>query len=196
MPILANALIEKIEVDHDRYCDLLQNETCVRLVHGDNATFAAFEVVDTAVPGLEDCKLLLLADMYEVVYACYYKVAVHPIFGKRVVQVEVRTEVPGLARLVMSQYFLQRFDSLRTDISNTPAGRKMWEKFIKNSNEQEIYIADLSIDANTELGRRNQDANTVEEIQNLRRLTSDDVIWHDNRRGNVSVVYATHASIL
>jgi len=195
MPILANALIDKIEVDHDRYCDLLRYEKYVRLIHGDNATFTAYEIVDTAVPGLEDCKLLLVADMCEVVYACYYKVANHPTFGQRVVQVEVRTDVPGLARLIMSQYFLQRYVSIRTDISNTPAGRKMWEKFIK-ADQQEFYIADLPIDANTELGRHNQNANNVETVNNLRRLTTDDVIWHDNRRGNVSVVYATNASIL
>ena len=195
MPILANALIEKLEVDYDRYCDLLQGTQCGYLLKTHTDTFVAYDVKDTAIPGLEDCRLLLVRLKDEIVYSCYYKVVDNPFFGKRVVQVEVRTVSHGLARLVMSQYFLKRFDAIRTDISNTPAGRKMWEKFI-GTDQYEFYIAELSIDARTELGRRNQNANSVESILNLRRLTTDDVIWHDNRRGNVSVIYATNASIL
>jgi hypothetical protein len=196
MPILANALIERIDVDRDRYLGLINRCKYAILMKEGDDTYRAYETKDPSVPGLEDCRLLIVTlNDRDIIYSCYFKVVEHPFFGSRVVQVEVRSDEPGTARFVMQRFFLKHYGALRTDISHTPAGRKMWERFIE-TNQCNFYIADLPIDANTELGRRNQDANNVEQFYHLRRLTTDDVIWHDNRRGNVSVIYATNASIL
>ena len=197
MPILANTVIATLEDDADRYADMLVNARVYSVVKFDGNAYDLYAgLSDTEIDGLEDCTLMLLTDADNaVVYSCYYKVASAPKFGIRVVQVEVRCSVPGLARHMM-QRMVNNGHVIRTDISNTPAGRKMWERFIQQ-NDFEYFIADLSIDLRKPYGHTNQDANQNEIYENLRKLEAGEEIWHPNRKsGYVSVVYATKVSPL
>lgn len=198
MPILANAVLEQIGNDVDRYEDILNSQTCAYRgsITYDGVIYTAVEISDTEINGLDDCRLLLLYSQQDgIVYSCYFKHVTTETFGHRVVQVEVRCTVPGLARAAMSEYFMLHYDSLRTDISNTPAGRKMWERFIRQDGFN-FYLADITIDLRTENGAHNQDAYRPEIYQNLRHYNADEQIWHDNRKGDVIVVYATNEKLL
>jgi hypothetical protein len=198
MPILANALIAPLEDDIDRYAQIIGDDSinCGVMEH-DGITYEMREFQDTEITGLEDCRVRTL-NVYgtdEIVYSCYFKSVRSPTFGQRVVQVEVRTQVPGLARAVMRNQILQRGRCLRSDISNTPAGRKMWERFIQQG-DFNFYLADLSIDLRKPYGAHNQDANQIEIFQNLRPYDAKEKVWHDNRQGDVIVVYATTERLL
>lgn len=198
MPILADSILEPIGYDIDRYNNILDSQTCAYRggITLGGVFYTAVEICDTEINGLENCRLLLLYSIDEgIVYSCYFKHVMTKTFGHRVVQVEVRCTVPGLARAAMSEYFMRHYDSLRTDISNTPAGRKMWERFISQDGFN-FYLSDLTIDLRNEQGAHNQDAYQPEIYQNLRHYNADEQIWHDNRKGDVIVVYATNEKLL
>lgn len=196
MPILANALIAKLDDDVARYQQIIETDSmnCGTLVH-DGVTYNIREFQDTEIAGLEDCRVRTLSVRDEIVYSCYFKFVRSMMFGTRVVQVEVRTQVPGLARAVMRNQILERGWCMRSDISNTPAGRKMWERFIQQG-EFNFYLADLSIDLRTPDGALNQDANQLEIIHSLRPYDANEKVWHDNRQGDVIVIYATTERLL
>lgn len=197
MPILANTIIATLEDDADRYTDMLIASTVSDVLEHDGAVYDVYSSLsDKEIPGLEDCSLMVLTDSDNtIVYSCYYKLVGTRVFGKRIVQVEVRCSVPGLARAVMER-LVQKGLTLRTDISNTPAGRKMWERFIQQSGFN-FYLAELTIDLRAPQGFINQDANQPEIYKNLRRLSPDEEVWHPNRKsGYVTVVYATKEKLL
>lgn len=197
MPILANTIIATLEEDADRYTDMLIESTVSDVLEHDGAVYDVYaNLSDKEIPGLEDCALMVLTDSDNaIVYSCYYKLIGTQVFGKRIVQVEVRCSVPGLARVVMER-LVQKGLTVRTDISNTPAGRKMWERFIQQSGFN-FYLAELTIDLRAPQGFINQDANQPEIYKNLRHLSPDEEIWHPNRKsGYVTVVYATKEKLL
>lgn len=200
MPILANASLPMLELDIDRYEHILNTQTCMYRggAYHEDTYYKFVEISDTEINGLEDCRVLLAyADSTNggIVYSCYFRQAKTSKFGQRVVQVEVRCTVPGLAREIMREYFMRHYDTLRTDISNTPSGRRMWEKFVLDAG-QHYYLADVSIDLRKPYGASNQDANQPEIYQNLRPYNADEMIWHDNRQDAVVVVYATNEKLL
>lgn len=200
MPILANAELPLLEQDIERYNYILNTQTCAYtggIVH-EGIEYKTVEISDTEINGLEDCRVLVMYSTPgdgEIVYSCYFRRAVIPVLGRRVVQIEVRCNIPGLARAAMSQYFLKRYNAVRTDISNTPSGMRMWKRFIKQG-KHNFYLADVSIDMRGPHGEHNQNANLPEIYQNLRNYNAGEKIWHDNRKGDVVVVYATKGKLL
>lgn len=203
MPILANTVIASLEEDIPRYEKIIAREGTKQWGQGVEHDGKFYDVLsdykDTAIPGLEDCNLMLLRDAARnIVYSCYYKLVGIRGIGTRIVQVEVRCNVPGLARAAMHYFMHFPNAALRTDISNTPAGRKMWERFIaQRGYGYHFHLAELLIDLRTPFGATNQDANQVETFENLRHYSPDEEIWHPNRKsGYVTVVYATKESLL
>lgn len=189
MPILANALDVPIEVDQPRYTQLIKGCRHIDVVDFD-MRYYLYDVQDVYVPGLENCRLCLLTDGRDVLYSCYYNLVTHPQLGKRIVQVEVRCDVPGLARHMMG-YYLEKYDTLRTEITHTPAGRNMWLRFMENA-KYDFLMASLAIDATTEKGLNNQNSALPENFYNLR--TADVTkAWHDNKQ-DVVVIYAIKES--
>lgn len=194
MPILADPFAIPLSDDEVRYV-FLQPDAPDFKYSFVTETLTGYLLKDETI---EDTELLLLYDDDNVlVYACYFKTAHHHIFGERVVQVEVRCTLPGLARDVMANYFLKHYDSIRCDIQTTMAGMRMWDKFQK-STDFHFYVANVSIDLRTPHGEQNQNANLPETVDDLRPLSDTPVLdlIDSNRTGIARVIYATNASIL
>lgn len=194
MPILANPFAIPLSDDEVRYVFLQPDAPDFQYTFG-RESLTGYLLKDETI---EDTELLLMYDDDNVlVYACYFKTAHHQIFGERVVQVEVRSTLPGLARDVMANYFLKHYDSVRCDVQTTMAGMRMWDKFQKDT-EFHFYVANVSIDLRTPHGEQNQDANRPETVDDLRPLSDTPVLdlIDSNRTGIARVIYATNASIL
>ena len=202
MPIFADPLYETIEDDADRYRQLIADGELVEA-----GVFMMYRAIgyriylgaDRSVGNsLSTCRLMVLTKGHDIVYSCYYKVAENEYFGNRAVQVEVRQapHLPGLARAVMRHYFLTEFDSLRTDLSGTEAGKKMWRQFYKEyRKELYFYKGFVNIDMRQPYGSINQDAACSERATHLKPMCNGasmrDELWHDNKQGNVVVIYAS-----
>jgi hypothetical protein len=203
MPILADPLYESIEDDADRYRQLIADGELVEA-----GVFAMYRAIPYKIylgadrlvgNSLAQCRLLVLTKGHDIVYSCYYKVAENEYFGNRAVQVEVRQapHLPGLARSMMRHYFLREFDALRTDLSGTAAGREMWRSFYKQY-RKELYFfkGHVNIDLRLSNGSNNQDAACPDRVTHLKHIENGcsvrDEMWHDNKDGNVVVLYASN----
>jgi hypothetical protein len=194
MPILADPFAIPLSDDEVRYAFLQPDAPDFKYSFG-TMSLIGYLLKDETI---EDTELLLLYDDDTVlVYSCYFKVAHHHTLGERVVQVEVRSTLPGLARDVMANYFLKHYDSIRCDIQTTMAGLRMWDKFVK-STDFHFYVGWLGIDSRTAHGLQNQNANQPETFDAFWALKDKSVmsLQDTNRLGSVSVIYATNASIL
>lgn len=195
MPILADPFAIPLSDDEVRYA-FLQPDAPDFKYSFRNETLIGYLLKDETI---EDTELLLLYDSDNtLLYSCYFKTAHHPKLGERVVQVEVRSTEPGLARDVMANYFLKHYDAIRCDIQTTMAGLRMWDKFRKQHPEFNFYVGWLGIDLRTEHGEKNQDANQPEIFDAFWKLNGTQILslQDTNRLGSVSVIYATNASIL
>lgn len=199
MPIIADPFTLTLSKDRERYLDLISG--CQRdfVVPSDMGLLDAFVVRDVTVQGLEDLDLLLLVSANrEIEYACYYSVASLVGMGKRVVQSEVRCDVPDLARAVMDMHFLTVYDSLRCSIATTAAGLKMWLKFYaEHCDKYSFFLADVCIDTSTKQGCHNQNPANAELYENLRPVTAEFFASSNTNRDNyVTVIYAVKKSEL
>lgn len=204
MPILADALVEPIKDDEGRYLqmiadgDLEESEPFGFMGIG----YKLYVGTDRYVPGLSNCRLVVLFKGEDCVYSCYFKMAENQYFGNRVVQVEVRQspKLPGLARSMMRNYFLRFYDSIRTDLSSTPQGRNMWQQFYtdyRKAGDVYFYQGLVNIDLRKSDGSNNQDASCPEVVTHLRAMRNACTVlregmWHDNKEGNVIVIYASN----
>nr|DAF93603.1 MAG TPA: hypothetical protein [Myoviridae sp. ctshb19] len=200
MPILADNVVETLASEESRYLEMIDRgelvETGVFAYHK-AIPFKIFMGTDHYVGEvLAACRLLVLVKGQDVVYACYYKTAENEYFGNRVVQVEVRQSPawPGLARAMMRHHFLRHFDAVRTDISGTHDGRRMWQKLYADyRKELYFYQGRLNIDLRTSSGDNNQDAACPDRVTHIKSLKTGvamrDEMWHDNKLGNVVVIY-------
>lgn len=202
MPIIADDFVDPIRDDAERYLRLIEEG---KLIYesdlefesdGEPEKFRVYAGSEDVVNG--DCRLVVLRYKKEIVYSCYYKLAQTTEFGLRAVQIEVRQERHGLARKMMHDWFLKKFDSLRCDLASTRAGKRMWQKFCEESLAvgHKVYGAEISIDHRvTEHWADNQNSNLPEEVINVERLTAKQLeksfatLWHDNRQGNIKVLY-------
>lgn len=202
MPILTNDLTEKIVEDEQRYFQMINSGELVP-----DGVFAYYMAIPYKVylgvdrhigNSLSTCRLMVLVKGEDVVYSCYYKVAENEYFGRRVVQVEVRQspDLPGLARSVMRHYWLRNFDAIRTDLSGTNSGQTMWKQFFAHyKKELHFYKGLVNIDLRLSNGSDNQDPACPERVTHLKTMRSInyfDGMWHSNKDGNVSVIYASN----
>uniref|UniRef100_A0AB39CDT9 Uncharacterized protein n=1 Tax=Pseudomonas phage HRDY3 TaxID=3236930 RepID=A0AB39CDT9_9VIRU len=202
MPILADSVQETIEDDAERYLQMVASGELRPA-----GVFAMYKAIPFRMylgtdrligNSLATCRLLVLTKGDEIVYSCYYKVAENEYFATRAVQVEVRQtpRYPGLARAVMRHHFMREFDSLRTDLSGTECGRNMWRQFYKDyRKELHFYKGFVNIDLRKSDGSNNQDAACPDKVTHLKHMKTGsslrDEMWHDNKDGNVVVIYAT-----
>jgi len=203
MPILADAVVETIADDEERYRQLIASGDLEQV-----GVYAYYKAVPYKLylgtdrmigNSLSTCRLLVLAKGDEFVYSCYYKVAENEYFGQRAVQLEVRQapHLRGLARNVMRNYFLLKFDALRTDLSGTPCGRHMWQEFYKEfRKDYHFYHGFVNIDLRTSHGDNNQEAACPDRVTHIKSLKTGvamrDELWHDNKAGNVTVIYISN----
>lgn len=198
MPILAEVVVDAIKEDESRYRSMIKSGELKldRIFVHDGIGYNLYLGKDNYIAALANCRLIALFKGDDCVYSCYYKMAETPHFGKRVVQVEVRQSgsMVGLARNIMLNYFLKHYDSIRTDLSNTKSGLKMWQTFFgEQRHNLYFYNARINIDLRQPNGAINQDATCAEYPAHIRRVHTKELPvqwWHDNREGNVHVVYA------
>lgn len=200
MPILADVLVETLKDDEPRYLQMIESGELVydRKIVAMARVYQLYVGVDRYVESLSNCRLVVLLKDGECVYSCYYKVAHSPYFGNRVVQTEVRQAPgrPGIARSMMKNYFLKDYDCIRTDLGSTTQGMKMWQTFYDDfRHELFFYKAQVNIDLRTSDGLSNQDASYTEVARRVGRIRLGRLHpnwWHDNKAGNVCVIYASN----